>query len=261
VAKFRGARRLWAEIMRDRFGAKDARSQMLRFHAQTAGSTLTAQQPDNNVVRVAYQALAAVLGGAQSLHTNSMDEALGLPSERAATLALRTQQILAHETGVADVADPLGGAHLIESLTDELCARARVLLSRIDEMGGMVAAIEQGFPQREIQDEAYRTQLAHERGEQVVVGVNAFAGDDGASPNLLRVGPEVEVAQKRRLAELRAGRDRGRAEAAMQRLSAAARGSDNLMPAILDAVRVMCTVGEIADTLRAVFGEHREIRA
>ncbi len=260
VAKFRAARRLWAQIMRDRFSARDPRAQMLRFHVQTAGSTLTAQQPDNNIVRVAYQALAAVLGGAQSLHTNSMDEALGLPSERAATLALRTQQILAHETGVPDVADPLGGSHLIEHLTDALGAEARAILKRIDEMGGMVKAIERGYPQRDIQDEAYRTQLATERGEQVVVGVNKFAETNLSKPNLLRVGSEVEAAQKRRLADVRAGRDQAAAKAALTALRGAARGTDNLMPPILNAVRAYATVGEVSDALRAVFGEHREIK-
>jgi len=261
VAKFRAARRLWAEIMKTRFGAKDARSQMLRFHTQTAGSTLTAQQPDNNVVRVAIQALAAVLGGTQSLHTNSMDEALSLPSERAVTLALRTQQILANETGVSEVADPLGGSHFVEALTDGLEKQARSLISEIDGMGGMVAAIERGWPQRAIEAAAYEAQLSLERKQRIVVGVNAFAAPEAPPGNLLRVSPELEAAQCRRLAEVRASRDAKTASAALVALDCKARGGDNVMPAILTAVRAWCTVGEVADTLRRVFGEHHEIRA
>jgi methylmalonyl-CoA mutase N-terminal domain/subunit len=261
VAKFRAARRLWAEIMRDRFGAKEPRSQMLRFHAQTAGSTLTAQQPENNIVRVAVQALAAVLGGTQSLHTNSMDEALALPSEKAATIALRTQQVLAHELGVANVADPLGGSHLIESLTERLVAAARQTIEKIDELGGMVAAIEQGYPQREIQSSAYAAQLAIEKGEQIVVGVNEHVSDEATALDLLRASPETEEKQKRRLAEVKSGRDARRCQAALEALAAAAQSTENLVPKILDAVRAMATVGEISDTLRSVFGVHREIRA
>lgn len=260
VAKFRAARRLWAEIMQERFGARDPRSLMLRFHAQTAGSTLTAQQPENNIVRVAFQALAAVLGGTQSLHTNSMDEALALPSEKAARIALRSQQILAHETGVADVVDPLGGSYLVESLTASLYQEARRVVGLIDDMGGMVAAIEAGYPQREIQDAAYAVYQAMERGEEKVVGVNAFTSDEAPQQNLLRVNPEVEARQKSRLREVRASRSMGDVTTARAALKKAAQGSDNLLPKILDAVRVLCTVGEIADTLREVFGEHQEIR-
>ncbi|MEE8410270.1 MAG: methylmalonyl-CoA mutase family protein, partial [Myxococcota bacterium] len=264
IAKFRAARRLWAEVMRERFGARSPRSQMLRFHAQTAGCTLTAQQPENNIVRVAVQALAAVLGGTQSLHTNSMDEALALPSEHAATIALRTQQVIAHETGVASVADPMGGSHLVESLTDRLAVSARALMARIDEMGGMVASIEQGFPQREIQDAAYRQQLAVDERDQIVVGVNQFTSDQAphavrAMP-LQKADPGIEEKQRRRVAEVRAGRDAKRSTAVLEALTKAAQGTDNLIPLILDAVRAMCTVGEIAGALRCVFGEHREIR-
>jgi methylmalonyl-CoA mutase, N-terminal domain len=261
VAKFRAARRLWARIMRDRFHAKDVRSQTLRFHTQTAGSTLTAQQPDNNVVRVALQALAAVLGGTQSLHTNSMDEALALPSERAATLALRTQQVIAHETGVADVIDPLGGSGLVEALTDEVENAASGLIERIDGLGGMVAAIEQGFPQGEIEEAAYQAQLAVEHGDALVVGVNAFATQAPPPTDLLKPDPATEERQRARLAELRAGRDRVRAEQALEALATAATGSDNVMPWILAAARASCTVGEVADTLRRVFGEYRDTRA
>ncbi len=261
VAKFRAARRLWATIMRERFGARDERSTMLRFHTQTAGSTLTAQQPQNNVVRVALQALAAVLGGTQSLHTNSMDEALALPSEQSARLALRTQQIIGHETGVADVVDPLGGSYFVESLTDTLEAAARALMAQIDAMGGMVSAIEQGFPQRQIQQAAYDSQLALERKEQIVVGVNAFAGDGAAPEQLLRLDPEVERRQKARLREFKASRDARAVTQALTALEQAARASDNLVPRILDAVRAKCSIGEVADALRRVFGEHREIHA
>jgi methylmalonyl-CoA mutase, N-terminal domain len=259
AAKFRAARRLWAMIMRVRFGAKNPKSWTLRFHAQTAGSTLTAQQPENNVVRVALQALAAVLGGTQSLHTNSMDEALGLPTERAATIALRTQQILAHETGVADVVDPLGGSHFVEALTDALTAEAERLMSEIDGHGGMIAAIEAGYPQRAIQDAAYAAQLLLDKKESIVVGVNAFAGAEVAPP-AMKLDPELEATQKRRVAAVRASRDRQAAATALSALEQAARGDTNLVPKILGAVRALCTVGEIADALRRVFGEHREIR-
>lgn len=258
VAKFRTARRLWAQIMRERFGAKSERSCMLRFHTQTAGSTLTAQQPGNNVARVALQALAAVLGGTQSLHTNSMDEALGLPTEAAVSVALRTQQIIAHETGVADVADPLGGSHYVEALTDELEARVRKLIEQIDERGGMVSAIEQDFPQRHIQDAAYETQLRLERGEQVVVGVNRFEVTEEQQPDILYLDPELEAQQRQRTAEVRAGRHAKRAEQALEALKGAAQSTDNVVPRILDATRAQCTVGEIADVMRRVFGEHRQ---
>ena len=258
VAKFRAARRMWANLMRDRFSAQNEKSLLLRFHTQTAGSTLTAQQPDANVVRVAIQALAAVLGGTQSLHTNSRDEALALPSEAAATLALRTQQVIAHETGVADVVDPLGGSHAIEHLTDELERRALAYMAEIDERGGMVRAIEDGFPQREIEDAAYRAQLAIESGEQVVVGMNRFVEADEARPDdLLTVDPALETGQKARLADLKARRDGQAAAEACRAVEAAARSGDNLLPPIRAAIRALATVGEVSDAMRAVFGEHR----
>jgi methylmalonyl-CoA mutase N-terminal domain/subunit len=258
VAKYRAARRLWARLMRERFGAKNPKSHVLRFHTQTAGSTLTAQQPDVNVVRVTLQALAAVLGGTQSLHTNSRDEALGLPTSEAALLALRTQQVIAHESGVADTADPLAGAYAVEALTAEIESRAVTYLEKIDAMGGMLAAIESGFVQREIQDAAYDYQRAVEKGEQVVVGVNRFAVDDEPSTPVLVVDPQSERAQVERLRAVRASRDAARAEAATSRVGEVARGSDNLVPAILDAVEAYATVGEISDALRAVFGEYEE---
>jgi methylmalonyl-CoA mutase N-terminal domain/subunit len=236
VAKFRAARRLWAYIMRDRFGARDSRSWRLRFHTQTAGSTLTAQQPMNNIVRVTLQALAAVLGGTQSLHTNSMDEALALPTEQAVQVALRTQQILAHEAGAADTLDPLAGSYAVETLTDQIEERARVYLNRIDEMGGMLAAIEAGYVQREIQDAAYRAQRAIDRKDAVVVGVNAFQVEETGSLERLRVDPDVEATQLRRLAALRARRDPARLNAVLDRLENAARGADSLMPLFIEAV-------------------------
>jgi methylmalonyl-CoA mutase N-terminal domain/subunit len=254
VAKFRAARRLWARITRDRFGARDPRSAMLRFHAQTAGSMLTAQQPANNVVRVTVQALAAVLGGCQSLHTNSMDEALALPSESAVRVALRTQQILAWESGVADVADPLGGSYAVERLTNEIEGEAEAYIAKIDGMGGSMHAI--GFMQREIQDAAYRYQMEVEARERVVVGVNEFVADEAPAANLFQVDPRVGEARAARLRALRAARDRDRALRALDRLEAAARGRVNLMPLILDAVAASATLGEICDRLRAVFGVH-----
>jgi methylmalonyl-CoA mutase N-terminal domain/subunit len=258
IAKFRAARRLWDRIMRERFGAKDPRSCVLRFHAQTAGSTLTAQQPEVNVVRVALQALSAVLGGAQSLHTNSRDEALALPSERAVTIALRTQQVIGHETGVADVVDPLGGSWAIESLTGEIERRAVVYLERIDQLGGMVRAIEDGFPQREIEQAAYAAQRAIEKGEQIVVGVNRFQEAEEEPPeDLLRIDPTLEAAQQDRLRALRKRRDSQAAAEAVRAVEAAARASDNLLPKIREAARVYATVGEISDALRRVFGEYR----
>ena len=260
IAKFRAARRMWARIMTERFNAKSERSKLLRFHSQTAGSTLTAQQPDVNVVRVAIQAMASVLGGTQSLHTNSRDEALALPSEAAATLALRTQQVIAHETGVADIIDPLGGSYAIESLTDQLETKANEYIRRIDEMGGMVTAIEDGFPQQEIENAAYEAQLAVERNESVVVGVNQFVQKDEQPPeDLLRVDPSLEVAQKERLAGLKKRRDNQAAAEACRALENAARTSDNLLPHIRNAVRVYASVGEMADALRSVFGEYRPI--
>jgi methylmalonyl-CoA mutase N-terminal domain/subunit len=254
VAKFRAARRLWARITRERFGARDPRSTMLRFHAQTAGSMLTAQQPANNVVRVTVQALAAVLGGCQSLHTNSMDEALALPSEPAVRVALRTQQILAWESGVADVVDPLGGSYAVERLTNEIEGEAEAYIAKIDGMGGSIHAI--GFMQREIQDAAYRYQMEIEARERVVVGVNEFVTDEAPASNLFQVDPRVGEARAARLRALRAARDRDRVLRALDRLEAAARGPLNLMPLILDAVAASATLGEICDRLRAVFGVH-----
>ena len=258
VAKFRAARRLWARLMKERFKAKDPRSQMLRFHAQTAGSTLTAQQPLNNVVRVSLQALAAVLGGCQSLHTNSWDEALALPSEGAARLALRTQQVIAYETGVADAIDPLGGSFHLEKLTDELEAKAQAYLQKLDDLGGMVCAIEQGFPQKEIQDAAWTAQRAQEDGRAVVVGVNKFTAQEPPPEGLLKVDPAVEAAQREALAQLKRTRDGAGAQRTLKALSAAARTQDNLIPLILDAVKAEASLGEISNVLREVFGEHRE---
>jgi len=257
VAKFRAARRLWARLVRDRFGAKDPRSQMLRFHTQTAGVALTAQQPENNVVRVTLQALAAVLGGTQSLHTNAMDEALALPTDTSALLALRTQQILAFESGVADTADPLGGAYAVEALTAEIERRARELIERLERAGGMLRAIESGLVQRLIAEAAYRESQRIERGEQVVVGVNRFQSGEAVRPRILRVPEEVVRRQQARLADVRRQRDGALVERALGRLRAAAAGGENLMPFLLDAVRVYATLGEICDVLRAVFGVHR----
>jgi methylmalonyl-CoA mutase, N-terminal domain len=259
VAKYRAARRLWARIMKERFGAKNPKSMMLRFHTQTAGSSLTAQQPENNVVRVAYQALAAALGGTQSLHTNSLDEALALPSDRAVTIALRTQQIIANETGVADTPDPLAGSYLIESLTDQIEAKARDYLDRIDEKGGMVAAIMEGFPQREIQDAAYKYQKAVDAGRQVVVGVNKFQQEELPLADVLRVDPEVGRMQQAKLAALRDKRDNAKVEALLAALAESAKGNDNLVERIYDCVENLATLGEISDTLRKVFGEFEEV--
>jgi methylmalonyl-CoA mutase N-terminal domain/subunit len=258
VAKFRAARRLWARIMRDRLGAKDARSQMLRFHAQTAGSTLTAAEPLANVARTTVETLAAVLGGAQSVHANGYDEALALPTETSARIALRTQQILAHESGAGDVVDPLGGAYAIEALTSEIEARAEKLIADIDARGGMVAAIEAGFPQREIERRALEHQRAVEAGTRVIVGVNRFTdGADTGPPALHRQDPALEADQIARLARLRAGRDDARHRGALAALQTAAQGRDNIFPALLEAVKARATLGEVADVLRAVFGEHR----
>jgi methylmalonyl-CoA mutase N-terminal domain/subunit len=258
IAKFRASRKLYARIMRDRFGAKNPRSMMLRFHAQTAGSTLTAQQPDVNVVRVSMQALAAVLGGAQSLHTNAKDEALGLPTEDAARLALRTQQIIAHETGVTHTADPFGGSYHIEKLTDEIERGAQEYIDRIDAMGGTLAAIEKGFVQAEIQNAAYAFQQSVERGDAVVVGVNKFQQDEKEPPTTFRLDPALEAQQIARLRELRASRDASTVETRLYALEAAARSNDNLMPRILACAEAHATVGEISDRLRAVFGEYKE---
>jgi len=256
VAKFRAARRLWAEIMRDRFGATNSRALALRFHAQTGGSTLTAQQPENNIVRVAIQALSGVCGGAQSLHTNSFDEALALPTERAATIALRTQQILATEAGTTDTADPLGGAYFIESLTDELEDAARSLIARIDELGGAVAAIERGFVQAEIEASAFRYQSEIESGERAVVGVNAFAEDVRDDVELLQVDPAMEQRQQERTANVRATRGASAAAEAMEEVRRVASSDSNLLPALREALRAHCTVGEICGALRDLWGTH-----
>ncbi len=258
IAKFRAARRLWAGIMRDRFQATEPRAQMLRFHAQTAGSTLTAQQPNNNVARVALQALAAVLGGAQSLHTNSRDEALSLPTEESVEIALRTQQIIAAETNVTKAIDPVGGAYAIEALTDEIEAKARTYIQQITDLGGAVKAIELGFPQNEIQQSAYRHQREVEEGSRLVVGVNAYTLDDEPEPPRMRLDPDLERQQIERLRALREQRDTAKVTAALERLEQAARGNDNLMPHIVDAVACYTTLGEIADIFRGVFGEHQE---
>jgi len=244
--------------MRDRFGAKDPKSMMMRFHTQTAGSTLTAQQPDVNVVRVALQAMSAVLGGTQSLHTNSHDEALGLPTEDAARLALRTQQIIAYETGVTKEPDPLGGSYYIEELTDSIERGARAYIERIDGMGGTLGAIERGFIQGEIQNAAYEYQRRVERGEAIVVGVNKFQQEGEKPPAVFRVNPEIERQQVERLRKLRASRANGTAMLRLNELERAARGSDNLMLPILAACESLCTVGEISERLRNVFGEYRD---
>jgi len=257
VAKFRAARRMWAKMMRDEFGATDPRSWLLRFHTQTAGSTLTAQQPENNVVRVAIQAMAAVCGGTQSLHTNARDEALALPTEESARIALRTQQVVAYESGVADVVDPLGGAWAVEAWTDRIEAEARAYIDRIEAMGGALAAIEQGFQQREIHEAAYRTQRAIESAEQVVVGVNRFQVQESPVPTF-RVEGAVEQEQVARLQAVRGRRDAAAVAGALGALKDAARGTDNLVPPILAAVEAYASVGEIAGTLADVFGEHRE---
>ena len=259
VAKFRAARRLWAKLMRERFGATNPRAQQLRFHTQTAGSTLTAQQPDNNLVRVALQALAAVLGGTQSLHCNGRDEALALPTEESAKLALRTQQLIAAETGVANSVDPCGGAYAIEEMTRRIEDDARALLDRIDALGGTLAAIEQGMIQREIQESAYRAQQEIDRGDKVVVGVNRFALDQTAPIEVLRIDPEIERRQIERVRSVRASRDVDRWRASLDGLAAAGRGTSNLVPFVIAAVEARATLGEISDTLRGVFGEHKEI--
>jgi methylmalonyl-CoA mutase N-terminal domain/subunit len=258
IAKFRAARRLWARIMRDRFQVTNPRAQMLRFHAQTAGSSLTAQQPDNNIVRVALQALAAVLGGAQSLHTNSRDEALALPTEEAVEIALRTQQIIAYETGVTKAIDPVGGAYAIEALTNAIEEQADAYIQQIDALGGAVKAIELGFLQREIQRSAYRYQQEIEAKSRLVVGVNEYVLEGEPEPPIMRVDPALEQQQIERVQRLRAQRDTTRVQAALVQLEAVARGSDNLMPPLIAAVEAYVTLGEIADTLRHVFGEHQE---
>jgi methylmalonyl-CoA mutase N-terminal domain/subunit len=258
IAKYRAARRLWAHLTCERFGARDPGSMMLRFHAQTAGSSLTAQQPENNIVRVAIQALAAVLGGCQSLHTNGLDEALALPTEDAALLALRTQQILAHETGVTNTVDPVGGSYVIEKLTDEIESRAKDYIGKIDALGGMLHAIEIGYVQGEIQKAAYECQRAIECGEQIVVGVNQFVAEKEAPIPILRIDPELERAQIERVRALRARRNSAQVAAAVDVVESRARSGENLMPAIVAAVQVFATVGEISDALRRVFGEYTE---
>ncbi len=261
IAKYRAARRLWSQVMREQFGARDERSWKLRFHTQTAGVSLTAQQPYNNVVRTALQALAAVLGGTNSLHTNSLDEALSLPTVEAATLALRTQQIIAHESGVVDVTDPLGGSYYLETLTSSLESGARECFQRIDNLGGMVAAIEEGYPQREISESAYAAQLAVERGEQVIVGVNDYV--EGETPDVptLYIDESVAEQQVERVHELRRTRDADRLSRSVDALRAAARSRDNLMPPLLEAVRAYATLGEMCDALRDVWGEYEETPA
>ncbi len=258
IAKFRAARRLYAHIMRDRFAAKDPKSMMLRFHTQTAGVTLQAQQPDVNVVRVAIQALAAVLGGTQSLHTNSRDEALGLPTEESARLALRTQQIIAYESGVTKAVDPVGGSYVIEELTDRIEAEAKAYIEKIDAMGGMLTAIEKGYVQNEIQNAAYDFQRSVEKGETIIVGVNKFQQQDDSKIPTFKVDPELERQQVERVRQVRASRSAATVAAGLERLTAAARGTDNLLPHIVACCESLATVGEISDALRRVFGEYQE---
>jgi methylmalonyl-CoA mutase N-terminal domain/subunit len=258
IAKYRAARRLYASLMRDRFGAKNPRSMMLRFHAQTAGSSLTAQQPDVNLVRVALQALAAVLGGTQSLHTNSRDEALALPTEESVRLALRTQQIIAHESGVAQTVDAVGGSEYVEQLTGEIERDARQYIERIDGMGGALRAIEAGYVQSEIHNSAYEFQRQVESGRRIIVGVNKFRHEDERPIPTFRLDPAIEREQIERVRELRASRDRQAVGCALERLEQAARGTQNLMPFIVEAAGCYATVGEISDRLRSVFGEYRE---
>jgi len=256
VAKFRAARRLWASLMKERFGVADPRAQMLRFHTQTGGSTLTAQQPHNNVVRVALQAMSAVLGGTQSLHANSYDEALGLPSEEAAILSVRTQQIIAEESNVASVADPLGGSYLVEALTDELEAGAGRLIADVERRGGAIAAIESGFTQESIQESAYRHQQAIEEGRRVVVGVNRYQGQEQPVP-VIKISPHHEREQAEALRALRAGREPARVADLLQAVRGAAEGADNLLPPMREALRAYATIGEVCGVLRDVFGEYR----
>ncbi len=257
IAKFRAARRIWAQIMRDRFGAKDPKSWMLRFHTQTGGSTLTAQQPENNVVRVAIQAMAAIMGGTQSLHTNSMDEALWLPTEKSVRTALRTQQIIAHESGVADTIDPMAGSYVIEYLTDEICKRAMEYITRIDDLGGALSAIEKGYMQNEIQDSAYKFQKDVESKQNVVVGVNSFQMEEKRDLERLKMNPEIEKNQVAKLAELRKNRDNTKANELMAQLDAAARGTDNLMPLLVTCMENDLTLGEVCGVLRKTWGEYQ----
>ncbi|TLS36402.1 acyl-CoA mutase large subunit family protein [Pseudalkalibacillus caeni] len=256
VAKFRAARRIWAKIMKEKYGAKKEKSLQLRFHTQVAGSTLTAQQPDNNIVRVTIQALAAVLGGTQSLHTNARDEALALPTEDSARIALRTQQIIANESGVTDTVDPLGGSYYIESLTDEIEKKVEEYLEKINDLGGAVSAVEQGYMQREIHQAAYETQKKIESGEEIVVGMNKFTLEDEPKPELHRVDPELQRKQTEKLKSVRENRDQNRVSARLDELRQGAKGTDNLMPLIINCVRDYCTVGEICGVLREEFGEY-----
>ncbi len=258
IAKYRAARRMWAHMMRDRFQAKDPRSWKCRFHTQTAGCSLTAQQPMNNVVRTTIQALAAVLGGTQSLHTNSLDETLALPSDEAVTLALRTQQIIAHESGIASVVDPLGGSYFVEKLTDQLEEEAYAIIKKIDELGGMLRALEIGYPQEEIAKASYHYQQQLEQKEKIIVGVNKYVMEEAARPPILQIGEAEEQRQIKALREVRAGRNQNSVEQALDRLSEAARGTENLMPCILNAVRAYATLGEICETLRSVMGTYQE---
>jgi methylmalonyl-CoA mutase N-terminal domain/subunit len=259
IAKYRAARRIWAKRMKNKYGAKDPRSLLLRFHTQTAGCTLTAQQPENNIIRTAFQAMSAVLGGTQSLHTNSMDETLALPSEKAVRIALRTQQLIAHETGVINTIDPLAGSYFMESRTDEMEEAAEDYFRRIDELGGVVKAIDKGFFQREIQRSAYEYQKAVEAGKKVIVGVNRFGLEsEEIEIPLLKIDEEVEKEQKAAVQQVRAGRDGDKAARELERLRTAAEGTDNLMPVILDCARCYCTEGEIIETLKGVFGEYKE---
>jgi methylmalonyl-CoA mutase N-terminal domain/subunit len=258
IAKYRAARKIWANVMRDRFGAKNERSLKLRFHTQTAGCSLTWQQPYNNIVRTTIQALAGVLGGTQSLHTNSLDEAYALPGEHAVTVALRTQQVLAYESGIAGIPDPLGGSYFVEALTLDMEKAALDYIRRIDEMGGMIPAIERSFPQAEIADASFHYQQQVESGEQIIVGVNAFTEQDESPLDLLQIDESVERRQRERVRKVRETRDPARVASALERLRQAALGEENTMPCILDAVRAYATVGEICDTFRQVFGSWQE---
>jgi methylmalonyl-CoA mutase N-terminal domain/subunit len=259
VAKYRAARRLWAKIMKERFDAKNPRSMMIRFHTQTAGCTLTLQQPKNNIVRVAFQAMSAVLGGTQSLHTNSMDEALCLPSEEAVQIALRTQQLIAYETGVTDTVDPLAGSYYVEALTRDIYERAEEYINKIDEMGGAVPAIEQGYVQREIQDSAYKYQLEIEKEERIVIGLNRFHVEEEKPTNLLRVDPAVRLSQIKKLEKIKSERDKEKVKKSLSELRQVAQDGDNLMPSILEAVKAYVTLGEICDVLREIFGEYQQV--
>lgn len=258
VAKFRAARKLWAVIMKERFGAKNPKSMMLRFHTQTAGSSLTAQQPDNNIIRVTIQALAAVLGGTQSLHTNSRDEALALPSEKSARIALRTQQIIAYESGITNTIDPLAGSYCIESLTEQMVIEAKKYIEKIDKLGGMVKAIEKGYVQKEIQNSAYQYQKSVENNERIVVGVNKYAIEEDETRELLRVDPKIGEIQKEKLKKIKASRNNHKVKQTLQHIEESARNRENLMPAIISAVREYATLGEISDVLRKVFGIYEE---